>query len=102
MNIFDNFQHNSEIKTRIIRIPERGVMRRKESYTLLDDARSDNELVKMSRVGSAINSSVGGQCRSAMATIEEPEYMVEEELKTDFYFWIRDTEKLLLDRKCKP
>ena len=102
MNIFDNFLHSDEINARSVRITEGRVMCRGETYAILSDARSDNELKKMSCVESSSQNSIGGQCRSSIPTMGEPVYMIEEELKTYYYFWIRNTEKLLLDRKCKP
>ena len=102
MNILDNYLHNSEIKTRSIRASEGRIMRRRETYVIFDSARSDNELEKMSYVDAAINNSVGGQCRSIIPTIEEPVFMMDWEMKRDFHFWIRDVDKLLLDRKSKP
>lgn len=91
-----------EINIRNIRIPEDMVMRRKETSTILDGTISTKELENITCSVSAASSSVGSHCWVLTSTIEEPVYMVEEELKTDFYFWIRNADKLLLDRKCKP
>ena len=102
MDIFDNFLESDELNFRVARMPEGRVMRRRETYALLDETRSDNELEKMSCVDAAINNSIGGQCRSTIPTIEEPVFMMDWEMKKDFHFWIRDVDKLLLDRKCKP
>ena len=101
MNIFDNYLHASEMDVMGVRIPEGKVMRRSETHTPLRDTMSKSEFNRISCLETAISSSTGGQCRVSIATIEEPRYIVEEEMKTAFYFWIRDSEKLLLDRKCK-
>lgn len=101
MNIFDNYLHASEMDIRTVRIPEGRVMRLSETYSTLYDTTSKREFNRISCLDTAISSSTGGQCRVSIATIEEPRYIVEKEMKTAFYFWIRDAEKLLLDRKCK-
>ena len=101
MNILDDLIESDELNFRVVRIPERRTMLRKETHTLLDRTIQTKELKNIACGKIASSCSVGSHCRVITPTVEEPVHMIEKEFKTDFYYWIGDKEKLLLDRKCK-
>ena len=102
MNILDNYLESNELNFRVVRVRESRTIRREETHTLLDRTIPIREFENMICVSTAAASSVRSHCRTVIGKMEEPAYIIEEEMKTDFYVWIRNTDKLLLDRKCKP